>query len=105
MNNSDQNATVKCSSGFYIQVARASLGTLNKRSVLSSCDIAMTVDQVTVTEDKTGLEATKLLSLSLMSDQKLLGGVKVHFHHSHFHYFSNFCPFYLVSHSETCGWS
>ena len=82
VNNSDQNATVKCSSGFYIQVARASLGTLNNRSVLSCCDIAMTVDQVTVTEDKTGLEGTKLLSLSFMSDQKLLGGVKVHLHHS-----------------------
>ena len=82
VNNSDQNATVKCSSGFYIQVARASLGTLNTRSVLSCGDIAVTVDEVTVTKDLTGLEATKLLSLSFMSDQKLLGGVKVHLHHS-----------------------
>ena len=82
VNNGDQNATVKCSAGFYIQVARASLGTIENRSVLSSGNITITVDGVTVTEDLNRLEATKLITFSFMSGLKNLGGVKVHLHHS-----------------------
>ena len=82
VNNSDENATVKCSSGFYIQVARASLGSLKNHSVLPCGDVAITVDNVTVTKDQIGTEATKLISFSFMSDQRSLGGVTVHQHHS-----------------------
>ena len=82
VNNGDQNATVKCSSGFYLQVARASLGSLHDKSVLSAGNIAITVDKTTVTNDQRGTEATKLLSFSLLSDQRKVGGVSVHLHHS-----------------------
>ena len=82
VNNNDQNATVKCSSGFYIQVARASLGSLHSPSVLACGDIAITVDRVTVTKDKLGIEATKLLSFSFLSNQDRIAGVTVHLHHS-----------------------
>ena len=48
INNDDQNATVKCSSGFYIQVARASLGSLLSPSVLACGDIVFNEEEVTV---------------------------------------------------------
>jgi hypothetical protein len=82
INNSDQNATIKCSTGFYIQVARASLGTLKMHSVLSCNKIAITVDKVTVSEELSGMEATCLIHFSFMSEQKSLGGATVHLHHS-----------------------
>ena len=82
VNNDDQNATVKCSSGFYIQVARASLGSLQHPSVLACGGIAVTVDKIRVTNDQVGTEATKLINFSFMSDQTKIGGVTVHLHHS-----------------------
>ena len=41
INNSDQNATIKCSTGFYIQVARACFVTLYKSSVITRSKTAM----------------------------------------------------------------
>ena len=81
VNNADQNATVKCSSGFYIQVAKASF-TLEKPTVLSAANVTVTVDEVIITKDKNGLEATKLIHFSFMNEQEALGGVAVHLHHS-----------------------
>ena len=82
VNNDDQNATVKCSSGFYIQVARASLGSLQSPSVLACGDIAVIIDNIKVTKDQLGTEATKLINFSFMVDQTKIGGVAVHLHHS-----------------------
>ena len=82
INNNDENATIKCSSGFYIQVAKSCFVTLDKRSVLSQSDVAITVDDITVTNDKNGLEVTRLIHFSFMSEQKTIGGVAVHLHHS-----------------------
>ena len=82
VNNKDQNVTVKCSSGFYLQVARAYLGYLKDKSVLSCEGIAIVVDKSVVTKDQLGTEATKQISLTFMSNQRFLGGVSVHLHHS-----------------------
>ena len=78
----DQNATIKCSTGFYIQVARASLGSFYDHSVLACGDIAITVDKNIVTKDQVGTEATRLVHFSFMSEQRNLGSVTVHLHHS-----------------------
>ena len=82
INNSDQNVTIKCSSGFYIQVGKSCFVTLEKRSVLSKTKIAITMDEVTKTKDKNGLESTSLMNFSIMSELARLGGVAVHLHHS-----------------------
>ena len=82
VNNNDQNVTIKCSSGFYIQVAKASFMTLDKCSVLSTAKVAITVDEIAVTKDKSGLEATRLIHFSFKTEQKSLGGVALHLHHS-----------------------
>jgi hypothetical protein len=82
VNNNDQNVTIKCSSGFYIQVAKASFVTMKKHSVFSAADVAITVDEVTVTTDQKGLEATMLMHFSFMDEKVALGGVAVHLHHS-----------------------
>ena len=82
VNNNDQNATVKCSSGFYIQVAKSSFVTITKGSSLSTNGIVVTLDEVTETRDKNGLEATKLLHYSFKNEKEGLGGVAVHLHHS-----------------------
>ena len=82
VNNNDQNATIKCSPGFYIQVARASLGSLKNPSVLACGDIAVIVDDIKITKDQIGTEATKLISFSFMNNQRSIGHVSVHLHHS-----------------------
>ena len=73
---------MKCSSGFYIQVARASFRSLQYPSVLACGDIAVIIDQIKVTKDQLGTEATKLINFSFMADQTKKGGVAVHLHHS-----------------------
>ena len=40
------------------------------------------IDEVKITNDLKGLEATRLISFLFMSGQAYLGGVKVHLHHS-----------------------
>ena len=82
VNNNDQNSTIKCSTGFYMQVARASLGTLKDNSVLSCGDIAIKVDKITISKDQLGTESTKLIQFSFMNGQRSIGGVAVHLHHS-----------------------
>ena len=82
VNNFDQNATIKCSSGFYTQVALPSFATLAKRSVFSKSKVAITVDEVTITQDKSGLESNRLMYFSFVTEQKSIGGATVHLHHS-----------------------
>ena len=82
VNNNDENATVKCSTGFYIQVARSSIGSFNDHTTLACGVIAITIDKVTITEDQVGTEATKVIYLSFMSQLRRIGGLTVHLHHS-----------------------
>ena len=50
VNNGDQNVTIKCSSGFYIQVAKASFA-LDRSSTLSTGKIGISVDEIIITKD------------------------------------------------------
>ena len=70
VNNNNQNATIKCSTGFYMQVARASLGALKEDSILSSGDIVIKVDKITISKDQLGTEATKTDSIFLFEWSK-----------------------------------
>ena len=82
VNNNNQNATIKCSSGFYIQVGKSSFVTITRGSSLSTNGIIVTLDDITETRDKNGLEATKLLHYSFRNEKESYGGVAVHLHHS-----------------------
>ena len=82
VNNNDQNVTIKCSSGFYIQVAKASFVSIDESSTFSTGKFGISVDDVTITKDQKGLEATKLIHFSFKSEQARSGGVAVHLHHS-----------------------
>ena len=82
VNNDDQNVTIKCSSGFYIQVGRASFVTTAPGSTFSKNNVLVSLDKVTDTKDKKGQEATKLLYYTFKSVVEHLGGVAVHLHHS-----------------------
>ena len=82
VNNNEENVTIKCSTGFYIQVAKPSFVTLENGSVLSNSNIVVMLTDVTKTNDLNGLETTLLLKCSLLSDRQTLGCVSVHLHHS-----------------------
>ena len=81
VNNGDQNVTIKCSSGFYIQVAKASFA-LDRSSSLSTGKIGISVDEIIITKDQNSLEATMLIHFSFKHEQARSGGVSVHLHHS-----------------------
>ena len=81
-NNNDQNCTIKCSTGFYMQVARASLGALKEDFIQLCGDISITIDKITVSKDQLNTEATKLIHFSFMNTERTIGGVAVHLHHS-----------------------
>ena len=82
VNNTDQNATIKCSSGFYIQVAKGCFVSLLNSSVFTKDKIAITVKSITMTNEQSGLESTRLIHFSFMNEENILGGVAVHLHHS-----------------------
>ena len=73
VNNNDQNVTIKCSSGFYIQVGRATFVTTTQGSTFSKNDVFITLDKITETKDKKGQEATKLLHYSFKTGDEHLG--------------------------------
>ena len=82
INNNDTNVNIKCSTGFYIQVARPCFATLEHETVLSKDLIAIAVDEKIKTNDRNGTESTLLLHFSFMSQLSSLGGVRVPLHHS-----------------------
>ena len=82
LNNCDQNAIIRCNPGFYIQVARSSLDSLKNNSMLKAGNITVAVDEITISRELNYVEATKLIKFSLLSDQKKVGFVSVHLHHS-----------------------
>ena len=82
VNNNGENCNIRCSSGFYVAVARPFFSSLVKGSVLHCSNVAITLFELTVTSDKSGYEATRILKFSLMNNQTNLGRVTVHIHHS-----------------------
>ena len=82
INNDEQNVTIKCSAGFYIQVARPYFSTIKNGTVMTQAPMVIALDDIKETIDKNGIEATKLMHFSFMSNQTSCGGVRVHLHHS-----------------------
>ena len=82
VNNDDQNATIRCSSGFYLQVAKPCFTTIKNGSVFTKASIAITLDEVKITNDKNRTEASRLLHFSFVSNLSSCGGVTIHLHHS-----------------------
>ena len=82
INNDDQNVTIECSTGFYLQVAKPCFTTVKKGSVVTKAAIAVTLDDERITLDKNDVEATRLLHFSFMNNLNSCGGVRIHLHHS-----------------------
>ena len=53
VNNDDQNVTIRCSTGFYVQVAKPCFSTLETRTVITKAGIAVVYDDLKTTIDKT----------------------------------------------------
>ena len=82
INNNDQNSTIRCSSGFYLQVGRPCFSSLGNGSVLNTSSLVITVDDVTKTSDLNGSETNLIMHFSFMNSLQSCGGVRVHLHHS-----------------------
>ena len=82
MNNEDENCTIKCSSGFYIQVARSCFSSIDKTTVLTIDNVAISIQDVKISMDKNDLEVNRLIHFLFYSKMQPHGGVKVHLHHS-----------------------
>ena len=82
VNNQDENCTIKCSSGFYIQVAQSCFTTLKENTVLSVGGIVISISNITKSNDKSGSEVNRLVKFAFVSQHQNCGGVAVHLHHS-----------------------
>ena len=82
VNNNDENCTIKCSSGFYLQVAKASFLTLDDTSTFTLGNVAIKISDVKITNDETGSEANRLIKFTFFTKSISCGSVAVHLHHS-----------------------
>jgi hypothetical protein len=82
VNNEDENCTIKCSSGFYIQVARSCFSSIDKTTVLTIDNVAITIQDVKISMEKNDHEVNRLIHFLFYSKMQPHGGVKVHLHHS-----------------------
>ena len=82
VNNADENCTIKCSSGFYIQVAKSCFTTLDTTTVFSFSNVSISISKVTISRDLKGSEANRLLHFNFAHQKENLGGVAVHLYHS-----------------------
>ena len=82
VNNNEQNSTIRCSSGFYVQVGRPCFSSLENGSVLNTSSIVITVDDITKTSDLNGTETNLIMLFSFKNSLQTCGGVRVHLHHS-----------------------
>ena len=82
INNNDQNSTIRCSSGFYLQVGRPCFSSLVNGSVLNASSLTITVDDITKSNDLNGTETNLIIHFSFTNNLQSCGGVRVHLHHS-----------------------
>ena len=82
VNNNEMNVTIKCSPGFYLQVAKPSLLALQDNTFLSKDRISIILTKSTKTKDHNGVENNHLLNFSMTSANDLECSVAVHLHHS-----------------------
>ena len=80
--NSDEKCTIKCSSGFYIQVAQSCFLTINESTVFTVSGIAISISDNIKSNYKNGSEVNRLIHFTFTSDHQSHGGVAVHLHHS-----------------------
>ena len=59
INNNNENCTIKCSAGFYLQVVKPCFTSLEKQSVIRHSNISMSVAEIWITNDRKGLEANR----------------------------------------------
>ena len=82
VNNNNENCTIKCSSGFYIQVAQSCFLTLDESTVFNVSGIVISISDIIKTIDKNGSEVNRLIHFTFTSEQQGSGGAAVHLHHS-----------------------
>ena len=82
VNNNDENCTIKCSSGFYLQVAKASFLTLDDTSTITFGNVAINIGDIKITNDETGFEANRLIRFTFSTRSDSCGSATVHLHHS-----------------------
>ena len=82
VNCNDENCCIKCSTGFYKVVVKPFFSSLAQHSVLSCMDIALTVSEMKITNDKNNIEALRFFRFQLMNHQENIGVVTIHLHHS-----------------------
>lgn len=82
VNNHDENATIKCSPGFYLQVVKPCFFSLNKESIISSSNIVITISDMKSTYEKGDHEVNRKIKFTFKNQLENLGGVTVHLHHS-----------------------
>ena len=80
--NGNQNCNIKCSSGFYLQVARPCFSALGKGSVFTHLNVSIAVTDMIVTNDKNTVEANRQIRFKLSKKNDHLAGVVVHIYHS-----------------------
>ena len=77
INNHDENCMIKCSSGFYSQVAKPCFSALDIHSVLNSQDTAMVVTEYRIFNDQNGFESTRFLRFSFMNNAECIGSLEL----------------------------
>ena len=82
VNNNNENCNIKCSPGFYVQIARPCFSALKTNSVINSGIISLSVADTVINKDKKNYEANRKIRFNFMSQNKQIGGVTVHLHHS-----------------------
>ena len=82
INNYDENATIKCNSGFYFQVAKPSFSSLSRHTTLYCLDVSMTVTDITLSYDKNKYEVKRFMHFKLMNHQEDLAVIAVHLYHT-----------------------
>lgn len=82
VNNLDENTNIKCSSGFYSQVAKPCFLSLNVNTILNCLGVSVTLIDVAPTFDIRGSELNRVMKFSFFYQSEDLGAVRVHLHHS-----------------------
>ena len=82
LNNFNENATIKCSSGFYAAIVKPLFASLNLYSIFSCLNISVKLVEMIATNDKNKHEANSKLTFNFTSQHGDLGGVVVHTYHS-----------------------
>ena len=82
VNNKDQNVNIKTSTGFYDQVAKASICNLSKGSTFQYSPISVKCTDIIEGYELSGLEFNRKVDFTLSREGTIIGVVVVHMHHT-----------------------